>query len=216
MTLSLNEIEALAKRAARGAGLSWGMSEEAARATRWLISLDLPGAALLSTLLTRNDGVPHAQVAPVALEGEWRARGGPLCPIAAGAALNDCADRLASGEPVTMADVACPLLVVPFGAWAALHIRACVRVSWQDTHIDTDGKVIWVSGLPAQIDALDTAALTCQTTRRPGGTARLPGHRGTVDPQVWAQLESLAHRTYAPATEASRMLGAGAGVSDND
>jgi hypothetical protein len=29
-------------------------------------------------------------------------------------------------------------------------------------------------------------------------------------------LEAFAQRTYAPATEASRMLGAGAGLSDND
>jgi hypothetical protein len=29
-------------------------------------------------------------------------------------------------------------------------------------------------------------------------------------------LNSYAHRTYAPATEASRLAGAGAGLNDND
>ena len=31
-----------------------------------------------------------------------------------------------------------------------------------------------------------------------------------------AALEALGHRTYAPATEASRLSGAGAGLTDND
>ncbi|MFV0473400.1 MAG: DUF3726 domain-containing protein, partial [Pikeienuella sp.] len=34
--LSLNEVETLTLKAARGAGLSWGEAEDAALATRWL------------------------------------------------------------------------------------------------------------------------------------------------------------------------------------
>lgn len=64
MSHSLNEIAALAKRAARGAGLSWGMAEEAGRAARWLASYDLTGPALLCDVLTKNDRVPQEQVAP--------------------------------------------------------------------------------------------------------------------------------------------------------
>ena len=40
--------------------------------------------------------------------------------------------------------------------------------------------------------------------------------RAAPDPSAWAALTDLAHRTYAPATEESRRLGAGAGLSDND
>jgi hypothetical protein len=35
MMRSLNEIEAMAKRAVRGAGLAWGLAEEAGKALRW-------------------------------------------------------------------------------------------------------------------------------------------------------------------------------------
>ena len=39
MTWSLNEIESLAKKAARGAGLDWGLAEEAGKTTRcWVIA----------------------------------------------------------------------------------------------------------------------------------------------------------------------------------
>ena len=57
----------------------------------------------------------------------------------------------------------------------------------------------------------------------------LPGHqrrrrhlpskrhlRADPDPNDWAALLAFAHRTYAPATEESRLRGAGAGLSDND
>ena len=40
--------------------------------------------------------------------------------------------------------------------------------------------------------------------------------RAMPDPQDWAQLEALARLTYAPATDESRLNGAGAGLSDND
>ena len=36
------------------------------------------------------------------------------------------------------------------------------------------------------------------------------------DPAVWARLNRFASKTYAPATEASRAAGAGAGLTDND
>ena len=48
------------------------------------------------------------------------------------------------------------------------------------------------------------------TTPRPHVT------RATPDPVCWDTLNRFAHRTYAPATEESRLLGAGAGLSDND
>jgi hypothetical protein len=40
--------------------------------------------------------------------------------------------------------------------------------------------------------------------------------RFAVDPMDAKKLTDLASRVYAPATEASRMAGAGAGLNDND
>ena len=40
--------------------------------------------------------------------------------------------------------------------------------------------------------------------------------RVNVPQDILDQLNSLAHKTYAPATEKSRLTGAGAGPSDND
>ncbi|MGB7243103.1 MAG: DUF3726 domain-containing protein [Sulfitobacter sp.] len=216
MTHSLNEIEALAKRAARGAGLSWGMAEEAAKATRWLASHNLPGVELLADVLRLNDRTPQAQVAPVSLTGNWQALSGTLCPIASGAALNDCADKLAQDGAFGMVNVSHPLLVLPFAAWAALHIDAPVLVSWMDVRIVTNGYGLWLNGPQSQVENRAPVTLTCAVATQPENAVSNPTMRGRLDRAAGAQLNTFAGRTYAPATEESRRLGAGAGVSDND
>lgn len=216
MSHSLNEIEAMAKKAARGAGYTWGMAEEAAKACRWLESHQLPGAQLLADVLTRNDQVPHNSIAPVALCGVWTAPSGTLCPIVSGAALNDSADKLASGESVEMANLSAPLLIVPFAAWAAIHLRTQVAVSWADVWIETDGFALSVDGPEGQTRMTANVALARIQVTTAQRALTNPGLRGDVSAPVWERLSALAHRTYAPATPESRELGAGAGVTDND
>ncbi|MEP3639948.1 MAG: DUF3726 domain-containing protein, partial [Paracoccaceae bacterium] len=161
MSHSLNEIEALAKRAARGAGLSWGMAEEAGKATRWLASHGLPGTDLLADVLAQNESIPPRDIAPAGLEGTWSAPSGTLCPLASGAALTDCARLLGDGRSIEMVQVSHPLLVVPFAAWAALEIAAPVSVIWQSVHIATDGQGIWVDDPKSQIIQTGAVSLTC-------------------------------------------------------
>ena len=52
MNWSLNELDAMARKAARGAGYSWGLAEEAGRATRWLAAAGLPGPMCLAVSYT--------------------------------------------------------------------------------------------------------------------------------------------------------------------
>lgn len=213
MSHSLNEIEATAKKASRGSGMSWGLAEEAGRAVRWLASHDMAGVALLAELLQHNDGVDHRSIAPKALDGKWVAPSGKLCPIISGATLNDCADRLASGKPIEMEAVSQPLLAVPFAAWAALHVCRPVIAIWGEVSIASDGYGIWLVGNPGRDGPSDMSFKISDTPKTPPQKPRL---RGVVCPDGWKVLNRFAHRTYAPATEASRLLGAGAGVSDND
>jgi len=45
---------------------------------------------------------------------------------------------------------------------------------------------------------------------------REPVLRADVSAESWQRLSTFAHRTFAPATDASRLRGAGPGLSDND
>jgi hypothetical protein len=211
MTHSLNEIEAMAKKAARGGGYSWGIAEEAGKAVRWLESHGLPGVASLACHLETG-----AARGPDTLDGIWTAQDGALCPLLCGASLNDCADQMLGAGQIEIAQVARPLLLLPFAAWSAVHLKASVAVSWDAVSIVTDGFNMNCTDQHQQIASPEPVTLVCR--RAASGHAQLsqPAMRGHVNASAWARLGALAHRTYAPATEESRLLGAGAGVSDND
>ena len=53
---TLAEIEAYLRKAARAAGLDWGLAEEAGKAARWLAAFDLPGAEITLAHLQQLDG----------------------------------------------------------------------------------------------------------------------------------------------------------------
>ncbi|MGV6802706.1 MAG: DUF3726 domain-containing protein [Ruegeria sp.] len=209
MNLSLNEVEALAKRAVRGAGYQWGVAEDAAKAIRWLSSQGFDGVEVLAHLLDLDFASSVADHTPSGSQGEWRANA-DLCPILTGVLLSDCASLLREG-PITICDVESPVLLLPFAGNAARRLKACVTVDGQDWSAVTDGDVVSTQGQLPQRSAGITVGMTGSIT-----TARPTSSRLAPDPEALSFLTRLAHRTYAPATEQSRRLGAGAGLSDND
>lgn len=210
MTLSLNEVEATARKAARGAGYAWGLAEDAGKATRWLCARDVDGCRALAALLSRVDGEACAAGPPVLTGAIWTARAGSLCPITTGAALSDRAATLGKGD-IRLGPTAHPILLAPFAALAAEQIGQPVTLDWGESVLATDG-----NALSQTRPAPDTASHV--TVRLGGrlGPLNPRRHRADPAPEIWRTLERFAHRTYAPATEASRQKGAGAGQSDND
>lgn len=196
MSLSLNEVAAQARKAARGAGYSWGMAEEAGWAARWLCAQGLDGCGLLLAALRRAD------------------TGGPgACPLAAGAMLSDGAATLSTASS-TYRSVVAPAFILPFAAGAAQALGRPVTVAWEGVEAVTDGTAL---SLAASGDAVLSAQ--ADVTIRLGGAvaaSRAVCGRAMPDPETWAELTALAQRVHAPETAASRLRGAGAGLSDND
>jgi len=215
MSHSLNEIEAMSKRAARGAGLAWGLAEEAAKGTRWLAGYGYPSTELLADLLELNDRLPAIDFSPTSLEGIWRAPAGRMSPLIAGAAMSDCAVRMRDGQVITIEQVSQPLLIVPFASGAALRLGVAVAVEWGDVRLTTDGKQLCVQGTREDVLAAHTDVVRCFAPAEMT-TPNAPVMRAEVQENCWARLGAFAHRTYAPATDSSRLLGAGAGLNDND
>lgn len=216
MSHSLNEIEAMSKRAGRGAGLSWGLAEEAAKGTRWLSAFGFPGTELLADLLELNDRIPPIDVSPVSLSAEvWHAPARRMSPLTAGASLSDCAVRLLDRGTITMENVSLPLLAVPFMGGAALRLGVPVAVEWDSARLATDGKQLCVQASPEALEARQVQKLVFSAPADMSGR-REPVLRADVSEESWDRLAAFAHRTFAPATEESRLRGAGAGLSDND
>jgi len=205
IALSDNEVESLCLKAARGAGLDWGMAEEAGQAARWLAALGIEGPAALLRHLTAAIGRPASNPRSVAVLEPVGAD--PLCPIHLGATLSDLG-KLDRGMGV--GPVATPILLVPF--------LARVAGSGQSTEMLWDGGrvVIGRHGVSGDIDALTQVqgvqlrieASSATPARQPQG--RMPLAQATLD-----GLSALAMQTTVPATEQSRS-DAGAKIDDND
>ena len=214
MSFSLNEVDAMGKKAARGAGFDWGVAEEAGRAARWLCANGIDGVAALAAALSRADGADPLTRAPVSLDGDWRAESGELCPLMAGAALGDAA-TLWAGTGKRLRRIAAPVLLLPFAALAARRLGGPVTLEWAGARAVTDGRALHVAGAARAVMAARAEAVAASA----GGALANPGPmltRATPDRADWAALSALAQRTYAPRTEQSRLLGAGAGLTDND
>lgn len=119
MKLSLSEVEALARKAMRGAGASWGHAEEAGKAVRWLAARGLPGPRHLAHLLEQwpGEGVQGDRI------GGWHGATGRLCPIRAGCLLQDHAG-LEGPDQARFHQVVVPDLMLPFAAASGMPLDA--------------------------------------------------------------------------------------------
>lgn len=119
------EISALCLRAARGAGLGWGMAEECAHAATWLATRDFDWAdAVLYQLETPS----RRQVSPAV--DRWDADA-PVCALHVGVALSDFA-TLSEGpgsDGVCVGQVSGPLMIVPFAARASAVLGTALEIT---------------------------------------------------------------------------------------
>jgi hypothetical protein len=218
MLCSLNEIEAELRKAARGSGLSWGLAEEAGKAGRWLEMHGIECLPIFAALFEQNDGIPYDEIAIMQTEGGWRASGGKLCPLIAGAALVDRAEEIAGGRTVELAAIAWPVLLVPFAAAVATAAGTSVQLGWPGV------RFTFADGCVRRETTLDVTTVASAPYTRCGrlvgvapGTVVRPEIPGTaVAESVWARLDAFVARTYVPASDESRRKGAGAGLLDID
>ncbi len=228
MLCSLNEIEAQLRKAARGAGLPWGLAEEAGKAARWLAMHRIRCLPVFAALFEENDGRAYDEIAIMQIEGMqaggmqaegcWCARGGTLCPLIAGAAIVDRADEIAGGRSVELARVAWPILLVPFAATVATATGASIALEWPGARFTfADGCVRLDAALDATAEASAPHASCGRLAGAAHGTLAKPEIAGcVVDESVWSRLDGFVQRTYVPASEESRLKGAGAGLLDTD
>ncbi len=216
MIWSLNEIEATCRKAARGAGFSWGLAEEAGKAARWLTEQGHPGANLIARLLIRHDGIAMSQLAPVRTEGVWAAPGGMLCPIIAGTALSDRAALVVNVGELTIGQIAVPLVLCYFARALLGPDIQSVNLSWDRAQATVTEIGLHVTGAPAAVHAESTQTVSIKANLAAFAMQIPPPSDRSVSAKTVVQLQAFAQRTYAPATDLSRSAGAGAGETDND
>ena len=217
MLCSLNEVRALATGAARGAGLPWGVADEAGRAARWLEARGLAGLSALDGALERLSAADWRRCVPVLEGAVWRAESGEMEGLLAGMTLADRAGGLlpfSGGGALVLTGVQWPLLAVPFLAGVAQVSGARLAVS-----LGARAPAIAIGPQSADEACLALAGLAFAETVRieKSGDAAispdLPHLDGSipVDSAVYVRLARRAALTHVPESAESRERGAGAG-----
>lgn len=209
--LSLPEVNALALRAARGAGFTWGMAEECGYAAVWLAAHGLDWSTDILVRLTGEDG---ARIVPATTK--W-ASIGAVCGLHAGATLADFA-TLPEGpgrNGVRIGLVNEPLCLLPFVARAAKAMQLSLDVMLDDTlwaSFDKIGRVY----ADAKVGHVAIGLIDIRpAAKAPSFSALLNVRSREVSTAAYASLETLALNMTVPATVQSQ-AGAGAAQSDND
>ena len=216
----MGEIRSLAVKAARGAGFDWALAEEAGFAVEWLERNGLPGVAALSEYLSRRE------------EGAFSAH--YVCPLTIGTLISDT-QEWQSRFPARCGQ---PLLLAPFLAGVCRNTVLSITV---ETGLDTansDSTENLYEAMPetqqdrtykfrlsktdiqslSEFISLDAGVVSVSLESADNAVRSRPKQTRVHESRL-PYVESLnhfAHRTYAPATEESRLSGAGAGVRDED
>jgi hypothetical protein len=214
--LSQNETENLCLKAARGAGFSWGLAEEAGFAAGTLAAQGIDATAPLLSFLTEKLTVGVGTPRPMA--GHWQSTDHlRLCPITLGAALCDAAllPDGPFGQETRFDPVAYPILLLPFIVRAAQISSKAVVIDWQDGHIR-----IAANGAFDRLAALHwTQMKDLAMTLRQGADIKVKQGcsigLAAISTASLEGLNALALKTTVPATDTSRR-GAGSATADND
>lgn len=217
--LSCNEAASLCMKAARGAGMSWGMAEEAGFAASWLVAQGLDGPSYLRAHLERADGRDWLDLCPTIVPGSWQnAKGHVACPIILGATMCDYAqlpEGPVAGATIMLGPVSAPILLLPFLSELGRAHRLIFTLSGPTGSVCIAGDH---ASLQAAAKLLDAAQLELSMSVKADATSK---HTATSTPNAKttsttiAALNTFAMRTTVPATDASR-AGAGSTLSDND
>lgn len=204
MNLSLGELQSLVAKAFRGAGYPWGLTEDVAFAARRLGEQGLPVAEMAVRLLRHVDGSETGDLMP---NSDWQGSGSALCPICVGVVISD-----QSGcDELCLDAVFEPAFLAPFLASTLSASGGGYVIAWDDGSCQVSPASTQMFG------ELPRGSAEVRITRTDDVAAGSERHsRVELDDATFEALAGYAHRVYAPATEASRLAGAGAGTTDND
>ena len=128
MNYSLNEVEAVVKRATYASGYSWGLAEEAAKATRWLSIFGFDGCEIVGSILKKQFARNLSSHSPNCNEHQWSGDK-VLCPLITGVTLSDFSSRLLA-NPIIIQNISVPQMILPFVSLSAQKLGKVLTTKW--------------------------------------------------------------------------------------
>ena len=201
---TLSEIDTTSKRAARGAGFSWGIAEEIGKNMRLLELYGLPGIKNLNKFLK---DYKEKQFQKITLISETNnSNKYPFCPIILGTNFIDQVSLLDKKINIQISNVAYPILFLPFASRASEIIgkRIFLKIEEKEFLLNLN-QSIYSNYLKNEVLEI------CNTIN-----ISFIENNNSFNENEWKELYKLSEDTFVEETESLKIGAAGAGLTDND
>ena len=228
---SLNEIEVLTKKSARGIGMSWGLAEEASKIVRYLSIHQLgENINIFLGLLEKIEKFSYKELCPkniffqTTIASLWEAQNHYLCPIISGALMSDCAKYLP--KKIVLKNIYYPILLLPTLAFTSKSLNVGFQITidklifWilpSKVYYKNLSSKILLTANSKSVFVIKDAVSKIKDSKANNTTLLKPINNAIkVTAKDWERLNIFANKTYVKATIESRLKGAGSVLSDND
>ena len=201
---TLSEIDTTSKRAAKGAGFSWGISEEIGKNMRLLELFGLSGIKNLNKYLKDYKKKQFQKIALISEINETKKN--PFCPIILGTNFIDQVNLLDKKNIIKIINVAFPILFLPFVSRASEVIgkRIFLKIDEKEFLLNLN-QSIYSNYLKNEI------LENCNSI-----SINFIENNNSFNENEWKELYKLSEDTFVEETESLKIGGAGAGLTDND
>jgi len=201
---TLSEIDTTSKRAAKGAGFSWGISEEIGKNMRLLELFGLSGIKNLNKYLKDYKKKQFQKITLISETNETKKN--PFCPIILGTNFIDQVNLLDKKNNIKIINVAFPILFLPFVSRASEVIgkRIFLKIDEKEFLLNLN-QSIYSNYLKNEI--LENCNLI---------SINFIENNNSFNENEWKELYKLSEDTFVEETESLKIGAAGAGLTDND
>ncbi len=201
---SLSEIDTTAKRASRGVGFSWGISEEVGKNIRLLEMFGLPGIKNLNNYYKNINIQKFQKISLLAKSNESPKI--PYCPINAGVNFLDQITILEELNEISFQNIAYPLLFLPFISRASEVIGKKIFVQIDEKEFLLNfNQSIYSNYLKSEI--IESGKKI---------NIKFIENENLFNEKEWKELYKLSEETFVEETDSLKENAAGAGLTDND
>ena len=201
---SLSEIDTLSKRASKGMGFSWGISEEIGKSIKLMEMFGLPG---LKNLNNYFKVIKKKQFQNISLITETNISNKiPYCPLTTGINFMDQIHSLEKYNKIIFNNMAYPILLIPFISRSSEIIgkRLSLKVENETFLLNFNQSIRLKSNLNNLKDKVEVLEI------------EFLKNENTFDEKDWEELYKISEETFVKENENLKNTAAGAGLIDND
>ena len=200
---SFSEIDTAAKRASKGIGFSWGISEEVGKNIRLLEMFGLPGLKNLNQYYKIFKEKKFQNLTLVSKENSSKI---PYCPIIAGINFLDQINNLEELGEIKFENLGFPILFIPFVSRASEIIGKRIFLTIDEKEFLLNfNQSIYSNYLNSDVlEKSDQIKI------------KFIENKNMFSETEWQELYKLSEDTFVEETDKLKQNAAGAGLTDND